>query len=333
MQLSFFAAIFTGYGVPAVANDSTARIGVGGLVFLKNNDIRMVSETLLISPKRVNVRYRFLNESPVPVDAVVAFPMPAFGWNPGESAWDANVGPMNSFAVSVDGHLVATKVEQKAWLNKRDITAELRGAGLSDAQIFRTFGDMTMQGSRLPNAQIKQLKQLGAFDPSSPVWEVAETAYWQQTFPAQREIAVEHNYQPLAGGSYNVFSSVNDFTAPERQLPGSPDLENPTDRACLNDGGRSAVLKRMTTMFEQGAKAVRVTLDDVEYILGTGRNWKGPISDFTLNIVKQSPDQVVSLCFPGKVARVGYLTSRFEHKDFVPPDRLLVYFYTLTPEE
>ena len=24
------------------------------------------------------------------------------GWNPGESAWDANVGPMNYFAVSVD---------------------------------------------------------------------------------------------------------------------------------------------------------------------------------------------------------------------------------------
>jgi len=105
------------------------------------------------------------------------------------------------------------------------------------------------------------------------------------------------------------------------------------DRACLNGGGRSAVLKRMTAMLRQGAKTVRVTLEDVEYILGTGRNWKGPISDFTLDIVKQSPDQVVSLCFPGKVARVDDLTLRFEHKNFVPPDRLLVYFYTLTPQE
>ena len=33
-----------------------------------------------------------------------------------------------------------------------------------------------------------------------------------------------------------------------------------------------------------------VMLDEVEYILGTGRNWKGPISDFTLDIVKVTPD-------------------------------------------
>ena len=45
----------------AVANDSTARIGVGGLVFLKNDDIRMASEALSVSPKRINVRYRFRN--------------------------------------------------------------------------------------------------------------------------------------------------------------------------------------------------------------------------------------------------------------------------------
>jgi hypothetical protein len=332
-HVAFFGAILAGLCASASANDSTARIGVGGLVFLKNSDVRMVSEALLISPKRVHVRYRFLNESPAPIDAVVAFPMPAFGWNPGESAWDANVGPMNSFAVSVDKRLVAIKVEQKAWLDKRDITAELRGAGLSDAQIFRTFGDMTMQGPRLPSAQVWQLKRLGAFDPNSPAWKVGETAYWQQTFPAQREITVEHTYKPLAGGSYNVFPSINDLTSPERQLPGGPDLENPMDRACLSEGGRSAVLRRMTALFRQGAKTVRVALEDVEYILGTGRNWKGPISNFTLDIMKQSPDQVVSLCFPGKSTRIDDLTLRFQHKNFVPPDRLLVYFYTLKPEE
>lgn len=194
----------------------------------------MVSEALLISPKRVHVRYRFRNESPAPIDAEVAFPIPAFGWNPGESAWDANVGPMDSFAVSVEGR---------------------------------------------------------------------------------------------------IFSSLHDLTTPERQLPGGPDLENPMDSACLSEGRRSAVLRRMTALFRQGAKTVRVTLEDVEYILGTGRNWKGPISDFTLDVMKQSPDQVVSLCFPGKATRIDGQTLRFQRKDFVPPDSLLVYFYTLTPEE
>lgn len=62
----------------AMANDSTARIGVGGLVFLKSNDIRMVSEALSVSQERINVRYRFRNESVAAIDAVVAFPSPHF---------------------------------------------------------------------------------------------------------------------------------------------------------------------------------------------------------------------------------------------------------------
>ena len=99
--------------------------------------------------------------------------------------------------------------------------------------------------------------------------------------------------------------------------------------AHLSEGGRNAIIKLMTTLFKQGAKAVRVTLDDVEYVLGTGRNWKGPISDFTLDIVKATPDQIVSLCFPGKAIRVDDLTLRFQQTSFLPPERLLVYFYTV----
>ena len=57
----------------AIANDSTARIGVGGLVFLKNDDIRMASEALSVFPKRINVRYRFRNETATAIDTVVAF--------------------------------------------------------------------------------------------------------------------------------------------------------------------------------------------------------------------------------------------------------------------
>ena len=307
----------------AIANDSTVRIGVGGLVFLKNDDIRMVSEVLSVSPNRINVRYRFRNETATAIDAVVAFPMPAFRWNPGVAADDANIGPIETFTVRADGRAVAMKVEQKALLGKRDITANLRDAGLTDKQIFRSFGDMMDWRPRLAAEQSKNLDQLGAMNKDGPQWEVAETAYWQQRFPGNSELPVEHSYTPLRGMSYGYYTADDDF-AVKNPLP-------PQDRfepVCLDEGSRSAVIKRISALAKPGATQVKVMLDEVEYILGTGRNWKGPISDFTLDIVKATPDQIVSLCFPGKATRVDDLTLRFQHKNFVPPDRLLVYFYS-----
>ena len=323
------AALFT-MTSPVVANDSTARISVGGLVFLKSNDTRMTSEVLSVSATHINVRYLFRNDAANDIDATVAFPMPAFEWNPQQSAWDANVGPIETFSVVVNGRPIATQVERKALLAERDITSTLRTDGLTDAQIFRTFGDMTLKGHGLSAAQIQKLTQLGAFQNDAPMWRVKETAYWGQKFPGDGDIAVEHNYKPLSGSSYNIFSADSDFAAPERLPIGtSPEDQKREDRACLREGGRNAIIKRMTTLFKQGAKTVRVTLDDVEYVLGTGRNWKGPISDFTLDIVKATPDQIVSLCFPGKAIRVDDLTLRFQQTSFLPPERLLVYFYTV----
>ena len=321
-QLVLSALLF-GVTSAAIANDSTARIGVGELVFLKNDDIRMASEVLSVSPNRINVSYRFRNETATAIDAVVAFPMPAFRWNMGESAGEANIGPIETFTVKADGRAITMQVEQKALLDKRDITANLRKAGLTDKQIFRSFGDMTLNGSRLPAEQAKKLDQLGAMNKDGPQWEVAETAYWQQTFPGNSDIAVEHNYKPLTGMSYSYYSYNNDFAVNNPVLP-----YDRNERVCLDEGSRSAVINRISALAKPGSTQVKVMLDEVEYILGTGRNWKGPISDFTLDIVKATPDQIVSLCFPGKATRVDDLTLRFQHKNFVPPDRLLVYFYS-----
>ncbi len=77
---------------------------------------------------------------------------------------------------------------------------------------------------------------------------------------------------------------------------------------------------------------VYVTLHDVEYILGTGRNWKGPIGVFTLRIEKDSPDQLVSLCLPGELRKVDSTSYEFTSKDFVPQDKLVIYFYDVGPD-
>ena len=128
---------------------------------------------------------------------------------------------------------------------------------------------------------------------------------------------------PLKGMSYGYDAADDDFAA-KNPLP----LQDRFEPVCLDQGGRRAVIKRIAALSAPGTSGVMVRLDEVEYILATDRNWKGPISNFTLDIVKATPDQVVSLCFRGKATRVDDLTLRFRRKNFVPPERLLVYFYS-----
>ena len=47
------------------ANDSSACVGLGGLMFENNAHIVMMSEDLLLSPSLVRVEYSYLNESMV----------------------------------------------------------------------------------------------------------------------------------------------------------------------------------------------------------------------------------------------------------------------------
>ena len=62
--------------MPALANDTSAELSTGGLIFVRNDDVEMPSEDLAISAREVSVRYRFLNRSDKDVTVLVAFPMP-----------------------------------------------------------------------------------------------------------------------------------------------------------------------------------------------------------------------------------------------------------------
>jgi hypothetical protein len=66
----------------AMANDSIARVGVGGLVLKKSESIRMLQEKPTISTTKITVRYRFINDSSQDLKETVAFPMPVYKWDP-----------------------------------------------------------------------------------------------------------------------------------------------------------------------------------------------------------------------------------------------------------
>jgi hypothetical protein len=62
--------------VPALANDTTAELGTGGLVFISTDQLRIDSEDLFVSPDEVRVTYQFTNLTDEAQDVLVAFPLP-----------------------------------------------------------------------------------------------------------------------------------------------------------------------------------------------------------------------------------------------------------------
>ena len=138
---------------------------------------------------------------------------------------------------------------------------------------------------------------------------------------------VEHEYKPIVGGSY-AMSDLNSFDTASGVVLSTGDA----DEACLDGKTRRGIENKIKAHVARGAAWVYVGESDVEYILKTGRNWKGPIRDFSLRIEKESPDQLISLCFPGKPKKVSPTVYEFHHRDFMPPDRFVVYFYSVVPE-
>jgi hypothetical protein len=320
---------------PAHANDSTARVGAGGLELVRSDAIRMAEEILEISPTRIRVRYKFLNDSQNDVKTIVAFPMPRFGWNPGEAQLDANVGPMSSFETRVDGQKVNTRVDTKAFLKGKDISALLRAQGYTEKDMVNAMscnlGAVSGQQC-IADSVVKRIP--GIAEGGSPRFSVQETAWWEQKFPAGKMVEIEHSYQPKVGQvyqihNYNYNGKPDDGALLRPWVPGGNSGTEDGRRACTHEGGDDAVISKANRLQKLNDGEVWVTLNDLEYVLGTGRNWKGPIDSFTLRIEKASPDQIVSLCFPGKSRQVDKRTLEFKATRFVPPDDLVVYFYTV----
>jgi hypothetical protein len=196
----------------------------------------------------------------------------------------------------------------------RDTADKFRKIGLSDNQIcdpdFSCFIDDDNANCKLTtdqNAAIKNMHDGGN-------WQIKETAYWEQTFPSGRDIEVVHEYEPFVG--VQNFMSMIDLN-----IPGKAGAD-----VCLDKKTLGAIKGRVDKAKNNGSES-NISLQDVEYILGTGRNWKGPIRNFKLIVKKESPDVIVSLCFRGKPLKTSPTTIEFSRSNFVPQEKVIVFFY------
>jgi uncharacterized protein DUF4424 len=331
MAVILFASLVP---IPALANDTTAELATGGLVFVRTDNIEMRSEELFISTQEIKVRYRFANTSGKDVTTLVAFPMPDIT----VESPDANMAvptedPHNilGFTTIVDGQPVITKVEQKVLAAGTDRTETLRQLGIPLAPHLKVTDDAL---DRLPRDRWDELirlrlAEIDEFDIGQGMekhlrarWTLKTTYHWQQTFPAGREIVIEHRYKPSVGGSVETNLGApgsikeNWFAEYRRKYCLDQDLLSSLERA------RRAGKREFGAPFSE---------ERVAYVLKTGANWAGPIKEFRLVVDKGDPTSLVSFCGQG-VRKIGPTQFEMRKTNFTPASDLFVLFLRNLPQ-
>jgi hypothetical protein len=311
-----------------LANDSTAELATGGLVFVRNDDIEMRAEDLYISAAEIRVRYRFFNKAAKDVTVHVAFPLPEVRVeHPDQNISIPIDDPVNfvGFTTSVNGRRVATQYEQKATAAGVDRTAYLRGLGIPLALHLAATSQAL---DRLPRDKRDELIKLGLaeieeYDAGqgmerhlSARWALSTTFYWQQTFPAQQETVIEHRYKPSVGGT--VQTVLGSALVPDAQ-------DEIRRKYCVEDDIIRALQRAARKSGDDGLAPYAEAR--IEYILKTGANWSGPIRDFRLVVDKGDPKALVSFCGE-RVKKIGPTRFEMRRADYTPDGNFSVLILT-----
>src|SRR5580698_11404890 len=150
-----------GLAASARANDTTAELGAGGIVFTRSTDVSMDSEDLWISKTRVRVSYVFTNSGTGDVKTEVAFPVPPL-----------------------------------------PICDEDHDEVCNDINLRVVEGDNPMRFRLTVDGKPKAFQTTKQSQMKDGVGAVSITYHWEQVFPKGRSVRIEHEYVPMAGGTY-----------------------------------------------------------------------------------------------------------------------------------
>ena len=308
-------------GGRALANDSMATLGAGGLEFVTTDQVTMASEDLSISPTQVKVVYRFRNDARTDQHVLIAFPLPDITGDGDFTVQIPTEDAQNIFGFSTtfDGKPVEATLHQYAFAVGIDQSDYLRKLRVPLAP----FGEATQKAvNALSDADHARMEQLGLVIPMqynagdgdktdyTPIWTLRSTYSWEADFPAGKTVTVVHAYTPSVGGTV-----ATTFLAPP-----------------ANGEDRGAEYKQKYCTDDSFLKTVKKSLRDpgdpysapyterwMSCVWSTGANWNGPIHDFHLTIDKARPDALVSFCWAGKVSKTGPTRFELHAADFVPP--------------
>lgn len=311
MRIWILAGLAAACAGAACADDSSAMLQAGSIVFTKNTPVKMAAEDLFVSPNAVRIRFEFLNPTRRDVETFVAFPLPDLSTG---TFWGSPLGtvtddPKNfvGFKAVVDGKPVPFTVEQRAFLKAKDVTAAVLAAG---APINPTSNEGYAKLSSLPKEKQKALVAAGVAerdgDELIPQWTVRTRFYWPQKFPAGKTVVIEHSYQPVTGQSF--FSTQ--YQKRGEKLDGIDYCFDAQTWAALE--AKTGKAKNNPDMggYMQAYQTA--------YILATAGNWQGPIGRFHLTLDKKAPDNILSVCWDGELKKTGPTTFEFSKENFAP---------------
>ena len=303
---------------PARANDSSAAIGLGGLVLTRSEAISMDSEDLYISQNEIRVRYRFTNRSARDVETLVSFPVPSLPDGLGGYLGDQEAPDYRKlgFRTTVDGQPVRLEISERAEIAGRDVTQRVAALRWP----LRWFVDVS---SAVPFVEGLNAAQKAAYlregllrrnpdDAASviPAWNLITHVTRRQRFPAGRTVEVFHSYKPYSGGS--VAGGL------DRGLRKETWFAEKLRRHCIDSAFLAAFDRRIGN---DPARPPVPTEVWVDYILGSGANWRGPIGDFRLVVDKGKADNLVSFCMDG-VRKISPTQFEVRKRNFEPRGNL-----------
>jgi hypothetical protein len=313
-------AMLIAIATPAIANDSTATVGTGGLVLQKSGSIAMVSEDLYVSVNDIRVGYIFRNVTAVPVTTVVAFPMPPRSLS---DEYGGDVAYPSNFRTSVDGQPIKLEHERKAVVDGKDFRDRLDALGVPVAPA--TINAAIDAMDRLPPARKAELVRLGLageeeYDDDGkgmkkhliPLWNVEDKYWWTQTFVPGRNVRIDHRYVPGAGGSVESAIAFPQFR-------NTDDTKAMIAEYCIDKAFIAAVDKRSA----KGADEPMMPERNIDYILTTGGNWAKPIGTFRLVVDKGAAKNLVSFCGDG-IKKIGSTQFEVVKKNWRPTSDLHV---------
>ena len=304
----------------ALANDTTASTGAGGLVLERTDAIDMVSEDLFVSVDEIRIRYVFRNRTRRDVETIVAFPMPDRDLS---QEYGGDVGYPSDFRTRVAGVPVKAGLERKAVVKGKDYTSLLKRLHIPIAP--DSINDATAAMDRLPPVEKKRLQSLGLAGDEEystgtestmkhhliPLWTVQDRWWWKQRFPAGRDLRADHRYVPGAGGS------VDTLLRSPYVKDDDPDRRKLIARYCIEKDILAAVEPYKTEAY------VALPNRWVDYVLTTAANWRSPIGTFRLVVDKGKPGNLVSFCETG-VKKISQTQYEVRHTNWRPTSDLHV---------
>lgn len=342
LTLVSFAAFIA---APSNANDSSAAIGLGGLVLQQNDAISMDSEDLYLSREEVRVKYRFTNHSDKDVETLISFPLPALPDGIEGYLGDTSYPDWSElqFRTLVDGKPVQLGYQEVVTANGKNVEGRVKELGWPikfwiDYEFVEKIEDMSAadKAKYIAEGLLKKPEPESSPDWIVPAWQVATHVTRTQLFPAGKTVTVEHRYKPLPGGS--VGGMLGYIAAPDNRDDDIRKWANEYKaQYCIDDAFISGFRKKMAAKRKQGERdGTEMGMFYVEhwldYVLKSGANWRGPIKDFRMVIDKGNADNLISLCATG-VKKISPTQFEIRKANFEPTKDVEILIVEWPPSE